>query len=348
MSVQKDLLGKTDSGQNVSVFTLTNRNGMQVQLIEYGAGIIRILVPDKAGMLRDVTVGFDDMDGLQHRSDYQGAIAGPYANRISGGSFVIDGNEYPLVKNEDGIKTLHSGGEYTHTVWQGKEIGENAVCFSYTRADGLNGYPGSIRAEITYTLTEDNALRLHYSCVSDRKTYINPTNHTYFNLNGFGSGDILSQELTIFASTFTPVDKLSIPTGELRPVEGSPFDFRSAKPIGRDIEHSCEQLKNTGGFDHNFCLDGWDGSLRTAAVAKSPESGITLTVSTTLPGIQFYAGNFLSGIPGKDGIPMNKRCGFCLETQYYPDTPHQSSFPSCLFAAGETAESETVFAFRAD
>ena len=347
MCVTKELFGKTDNGKEVYCFTLQNHAGMRVRLLEYGAGIESILVPDQTGEMRDVTVGFDDMDGLQHRSDYQGAIAGPYANRIGGGSLCIDGKDYPLIKNEDNIQTLHSGGEYTHTVWNGQAASENAVCFSYTREDMLNGYPGAIQAQITYTLTEENDLRIHYSCTSDRKTYINPTNHTYFHLGGFGNGDILDHELMLFASAFTPVDKHSIPTGEIRSVKGTPFDFTTAKPIGKDIDVPCEQLQNTGGFDHNFCIDHWDGTMRTAAIVKCPATGITMTVSTDLPGIQFYAGNFLNGIPGKNGIPMNKRCGFCLETQYYPDTPHHASFPSCLFDAGEKAECETIFSFRA-
>ena len=346
MSITKDFFGKTAAGTAVERFTITNQNNMRVSLITYGASIQRIFVPDKTGTLRDVTVGFDDLEGFENRSDYQGAIAGPYANRISEGAFVIDGATYPLVKNEDGVKTLHSGGEYTHTVWQGQESGDNAVTFSYTRPDGLNGYPGAIAAEITYTLTEGNELVLDYRCVSDKKTYINPTNHTYFNLGGFDSGDILSHKLTIHASRFTPVDKASIPSGELREVAGTPFDFRQQKPIGQDIEHPCEQLQNTGGYDHNFCIDGWNKQLREAAVAVCEETGISLVVSTDLPGIQFYAGNFLKGIIGKSGLPMNRRCGFCLETQYYPDTPHQPSFPSCLFDAGEEYRSQTVFAFH--
>lgn len=344
MSVRKEFFGKTADGKEVSRYWIENQKHWRVGLIEYGATIQSLILPDKEGKQCDIAVGFDDMEGFEARSDYQGMIAGPYANRIGGGKFTIDGKTYDLEKNEDGIKTLHGCGEYSTHVWQGEIASDSAVRFSYSREDGLHGYPGAIQISVTYTL-EENALRLDYEAVSDKKTYINPTNHIYFNLGGFDSGDILSQKLCIRASRFTPVDKWSLPTGGNAPVEGTPFDFRKMTAIGERIDTACEQLENTGGYDHNFCIDDFDGSLKEAARAFDEKSGIELTVSTTLPGVQFYAGNFLKGALGKGKKPIAYRGGFCLETQYYPDTPNHPEFPSCLFDAGEVYRSTTVFSF---
>lgn len=345
MSIVKEMFGTTANGEKVNKFTLTNKNETEVVLVEYGAAIQSITVKDKNGIKRDVTVGFDDMDGFENRSDYQGVIAGPYANRISNGSFKIDGKLFELDKNEDGVKTLHGNGEYSTRIWDSVITNDSSVEFSYKREDGLFGYPGNIEARIKYTLKDDDSLTLEYRCVSDKKTFINPTNHTYFNLGGYDSGDILSHKLKINADEFTPVDEHSIPVGGNQKVENTPFDFREFKEIGRDIDVNTEQLDNTGGYDHNFVITGKQKEMKEAAIAVCEATGITLTVLTDLPGIQFYAGNFLKGTVGKNGLPMNKRTGFCLETQYYPDSPNHPEFPQCLFAANKEYKSTTVFKF---
>lgn len=337
------VFGALSDGRAVTKYTMTNKNGMSVTVLDYGAHLQSILLPGEKPL--EVTVGFDDADGFENRSNYQGAIAGPYANRIGGGTFAIDGVEYHFDKNEKGVTTLHGCGEYTHVLWQASVAENGDVTFRYVRPDGLHGYPGAIDASVTYSLSDDDRISIRYDCVSDKKTYINPTNHTYFNLGGFDSGDILSHTLRLNASRFTPVDKFSIPTGGTLPVEGTPMDFTAPHVIGERIDADFEQLHLTGGYDHNFCIDGADGTLREAASAECAATGVKMNVYTTLPGVQFYAGNFLSGGVGREGKPMNRRCGFCLETQYYPDTPNRPEFPSCLFGAGEHYRSETVYEF---
>ena len=345
MSITTAVFGTLSDGRTVTKYTIENANGTTLALLDYGAYIQSICVKDKHGIRRDVTVGFDDADGFEHRTDYQGAAAGPYANRIGGGMFTIDGVTYDLEKNEKGVTTLHGCGEYNKTLWTAQILGDNSVAMRYLRPDGLHGYPGAINAVITYTLTDNDRISIKYDCVSDKKTFMNPTDHTYFNLGGYDSGDILSHSLTLYSSRYTPVDENSIPTGACAPVADTPFDFTTTKKIGDEIDADNEQLRFTGGYDHNFCIDGADGSLKKAAEAICADTGIRLTVYTTLPGIQFYAGNFLCGVPGKGSLPMEKRTGFCLETQYYPDTPNHPAFPSSLFNAGEHYTSETVYAF---
>ncbi|MBQ6164311.1 MAG: galactose mutarotase [Clostridia bacterium] len=342
------VFGALSDGKTITKYIMENKNGMLVSVLDYGAHVQSIQLPRENGGKLEVTVGFDDADGFEHRSNYQGAIAGPYANRIGGGRFEIDGVGYELDKNEKKVTTLHGCGEYTHTLWDASVSDDGAVTFRYVRPDGLHGYPGAIDARVTYSLGDDDRLSIRYDCVSDKKTYINPTNHTYFNLAGFDSGDILSHTLQLNASRFTPVDEYSIPTGGSLPVEGTPMDFTSPSVIGDRIDADFEQLRLTGGYDHNFCIDGADGALRLAATARSEATGVRMNVYTTLPGVQFYAGNFLNGGVGREGKPMNRRCGFCLETQYYPDTPNRPEFPSCLFDAGEHYRSETVYAFSGE
>jgi aldose 1-epimerase len=293
-----------------------------------------------------VLVGHDTLDGHVNRSDYQGVVVGQYANRIKDGKFSIDGVEYNVTLNEKGITSLHGGGEYSSAVWSTEILGENAVKFTYFSPDGTEGFPGNVQVSVTYTLSDNDELELLYNAVSDKKTVINLTNHAYFNLNGTGSGDILNHALTINADRFTPIDEISIPTGELTPVDGTPFDFTSEKTIGRDIEADYIQLKNGLGYDHNFCIADYDGTLKTAAIAKGDKSGIVMTVKTDLPGIQLYTGNFFDGsIEGKNGIPMTKRCAFCLETQVFPDSPNHPEWPTCIYDANEVYETRTVFAF---
>lgn len=345
MSINITDFGVLADGRKTEKYTISNSNGVSVSVVTYGATLISASVPDKNGKFADVLVGLDNLDDLVSKSDYQGVIVGPYANRIGNSEFSVDGNVYKLVPNENVTTCLHSCGEFNTAVWSAAVNGENSVSFSYTSPDGLNGFPGKLDVTVKYTLTDENELKLEYYAVSDKKTVINLTNHAYFNLGGYDSGDILDHVISINADNYTPVDKLSIPTGEIATVENTPFDLRRPKRIGDRIDEKCDQLDFTGGYDHNFCINGYDGSLKKAAEVTEPVSGRKLEVYTDLPGIQFYAGNFLKGIIGKGGMPMNKRTGFCLETQFYPDSPNQSSFPSCVFDAGEEYRTVTVFKF---
>lgn len=335
------LLNKT----KIEKYIITNKNSVRVAIITYGATLTNIFVPDKNGEFSDILVGFDDMNGFVNRSDYQGVIVGPYANRIGNSEITIDGIKYALTPNENVTTCLHSNGEFNTAVWNAEIADDSTVVFSYTSPDGLNGFPGNLAVKVKYTLTDNDELKLEYSAVSDKKTVINLTNHAYFNLGGFDAGTILNHKISINADNFTPVDKISIPTGEIRPVENTPFDLRTSVAIGDNIDADDEQLIFTGGYDHNFCINGYDGSLKKAAEVIEPTSCRKMEVFTSLPGIQFYAGNFLSGALGKEEKPINKRTGFCLETQYYPDTPNQADFPQCTFDAGEAYTSVTIFKF---
>ncbi|NLA77080.1 MAG: galactose mutarotase [Clostridiales bacterium] len=343
MSVEKSFYGKMPCGSEVYSYCITNTSGASAQIITKGATLDKLIVPDRNGVLADVLVGFDDLDGHVNRTDYQGVVVGQYANRIADGRFTVNGIEYNVTKNEKGITCLHGGGEYSNAVWDAEILSENSVKFIYFSQDLNEGFPGNVDVSVTYTFGDDNALHLSYSARTDKDTVINLTNHAYFNLAGAGS--ILGTQLRLNAQYYTPIDENSIPLGTLAPVAGTPFDFTQSKEIGRDINADDEQLKNGSGYDHNFCITDWDGSLRCAAVAFEPESGRVLQVLTTLPGVQLYTGNFLKGVIGKGGKPMNYRTGFCLETQYYPNTPNIPSFPSCLLKGNETYHSETVFCF---
>lgn len=348
MAVKISDFGTLKCGTKIEKYTIDNVQGSKVSVITYGATLISAVVADKNGNFNDVLVGFDDIDGCVNRTDYQGVVVGPFANRIGNSVFSMDGIEYRLNSNENDVTCLHSCGEFNTAVWNAKVISESSVEFSYTSPDGLNGFPGNVNVSVIYTLNDENELKLEYSAVSDKKTVLNLTNHAYFNLGGFDSGDILDHEMQINADFFTPVDKLSIPTGEIKSVENTPFDLRMLKRIGDRIDEDCEQLIFTGGYDHNFCINDYDGSIKTAAVAYDPKSGRKLEVLTDLPGIQFYAGNFLKGVIGKDNKPMNKRSGFCLETQFYPDTPNHSNFPQCTYNAGEKYNTVTIFKFSVE
>ncbi|MBQ8209683.1 MAG: galactose mutarotase [Clostridia bacterium] len=348
MSVKISDFGVLANGTKIQKYTIENSQGTSVSVITYGATLISALVADRNGVFKDVIVGFDDLEGCVERTDYQGVVVGPYANRIGNSEFSIDGIKYKLNSNENGVTCLHSCGEFNTAVWNAELADDSSVEMSYVSPDGVNGFPGRINVSVKYTLTDDNELKLEYSAVSDKKTVINLTNHAYFNLGGFDSGLILDHTMQINADCYTPVDELSIPTGEIASVENTPFDLRTAKRIGDEIDADCEQLKFTGGYDHNFCISGYDGTLKTAAVAFDSVTGRKLEVLTDLPGIQFYAGNFLKGTIGKSGKPMEKRSGFCLETQFYPDTPNHPDFPQCTFEAGEKYHTVTVFKFSAE
>ncbi|MBR3955266.1 MAG: galactose mutarotase [Clostridia bacterium] len=351
MTVTKAPFGTMPDGRDVFEFTIENDNGMKVSVLSLGATLRSIILPDKNGNEQDILLGFDTVADYLEKSSYQGAAVGPCANRIGGGKFIIDEQTFDVIKNEtdqngNGVTCLHSGGEFSFEVWQSIIADSDSVEFCYTSPDGLNGFPGEMKVQIVYKLGQNNDLHISYKAVCDRKTPINLTNHAYFNLAGYASGNILSHVLQLNCSQITPVDAFSIPTGELMSVAGTAFDFTEPKQIGRDINNDEEQLKLTGGYDHNFVIDAADGTLQKCAYVYAENSGIVMNVYTTMPGVQFYAGNFLKGETGKSGTPMEHRSGFCLETQYYPDSPNKPSFPNCIFDAGQEFISETVYTFE--
>lgn len=334
--------GQTPDGVDVEKYILTNANGMTVSIITYGGIVTSIEVPDKNGKPVDVTLGYDTLEEYIEDNPYFGALVGRYANRIAFGSFTLDGTGYSLATNNN-QHHLH-GGEvgFDKVVWKAQALlvdGASGVRLSYISPDGEEGYPGELQVTVIYTLNDNNELTVDYTAATDAATIVNLTHHSYFNLNGCQS-DVLNHQLTINADAYTPVDEGLIPTGEIRPVEGTPFDFRQAKAIGADIEDT------EGGYDHNFVLNEGAEELSFAARAVSPATGISMEISTTEPGIQFYSGNFLDGsITGKAGIVYNKHYGFCLETQHFPDSPNQPDFPSVVLRPGETYKHLTVHTF---
>jgi aldose 1-epimerase len=341
------VLGVTN-GQTIHTFTLKNASGVEARLSTLGAALLSLSAPDRQGRFEDIVLGFDTIDGWAKNNPFFNVIVGRYGNRIAGGRFAIDGTSYTLAKN-DGPNHLHGGMKgFDKVVWTGTPIASPdgpSVRFEYVSKDGEEGYPGTLTASVTYTLTADNQLRLTYAATTDKKTVVNLTNHSYFNLGG--TSDILGHQMMINADRFTPVDKTLIPTGELRAVAGTPFDFRQATAIGARIDADDEQLRFGRGYDHNWVLNGSGGSLSLAARVVEPTSGRVLEVLTTEPGVQFYTGNFLDGtITGKGGKVYGRRAGFCLETQHFPDSPNQPSFPSTLLEPGRRYETTTVFALK--
>ena len=349
MAVTKSVFGKSPEGKEISLYTLSNGKGMKAEVTDLGAILVRVLVPDAAGKVDDVVLGFDDGESYYGNGSFFGTVIGPCANRTGGAAYTLDGVNYQLDKN-DGENNLHTHKQlgFHKRLWNA-ETGENSVTFSLEDEDGHLGFPGNKKVSVTYSLNEDNELMLHYHATSDKKTIINLTNHSYFNLDGHGAGNIEEHELWLGASHFTPVVPGSIPTGEIRAVAGTPMDFTQPKKIGRDIREDYEQLLLTGGYDHNFVIDDWDGTLRHIATVKGPKSGRVMKTYTTLPGVQFYAGNFIDVQQGKEGVTYGKRCGFALETQYFPDTIHHENFPSYVFGGenGRDYDSVTVYKFEA-
>lgn len=345
MNKQKNSFGFMPDGTEVFSFSLENKNGAKAEVLTYGGILNSVYVPDKNGEYRDVLIGFDTLDGHLNHSDYQGMIVGPFANRIAGGKVPVGDKIYQAECNENGITCLHSGGDYSHAVWNGELISENAVKLTYTSPDGKFGFPGNVKNEVTYTLNDDNAVEIHYISVSDKDTVISLTNHAYFNLNGFDGGDVSEHILQIEADAYTPTGETNTPTGEIKDVTNTPCDFRTPKALKEVIDADDEQIRRGRGFDHNFCIKDYDGTLRRCAEAYSEKSGIALTVYTDMPGVQLYTGGFLSGAVGKGGKTVDPRTGFCFETQFYPDAMNQPQFPSCEVKAGETYDKTTVFAF---
>ena len=347
--IERKAWGTNVAGQRVELFTLTREGAPTVAVTSHGAYIVSILAADRDGTVADVTLGHADLPGYLEDGSYLGAVVGRYANRIAQGRFSLDGKAYTLARN-NGPNALHGGPEGFHRkLWTPRIVsgpeGESLE-LSCTSPDGEEGFPGTLTATVTYSLTSDGGLRLDYAAATDVATVVNLTNHAYFNLAGEGAGDVLGHRLQLEADSFTPVDETLIPTGELRPVEGTPFDFREPTAIGARIDDPDPQLERGGGYDHNFVVRGAAGELRRAARVVEPGSGRVLEVLTTEPGVQLYTGNFLDGsVVGKSGTPYGRREGFCLETQHYPDSPNHPDFPSVVLRPGETYEQTTIFRF---
>lgn len=337
-------------GQHLQLYKLTNQNGMEVDISTFGGVVQSLKVPDKAGKFDDVVLGYDNLDGYIADKSFFGALIGRYGNRIAHGKFTLDGHSYTLATN-DGENHLHGGLKgFNKKIWTAKEVPgakSQSLTLTYLSKDGEEGYPGSLSVRVTYTLTDSNELKIEYNATTDKNTVLNLTNHSYFNLSGQGSGDILGHELTLHADKFTPVSATLIPTGELRSVKGTPFDFTRSTLIGSRIGQSEEQLKFGKGYDHNWVLDG--GIKTTPALAAQvydAKSGRVMDVLTTEPGIQFYTGNFLDGSAhGKGGNVYNFRTGFCLETQHYPDSPNHPSFPITELKPGQKYHTITIYRF---
>ncbi len=344
--MQKQSFGKTEDGQTVDLYILTNKNGVEAGITNYGGTVVWLKAPDRDGKRDDVVLGYDTVDGYATGKAYIGATVGRYANRIAHATFTLDGTTYSLAKN-DGDNHLHGG--FSKRVWAAKDVSGSAgqaLELAYLSKDGEEGFPGNLSVKVVYTLTRENELKIDYSATTDKDTVLNLTNHAYFNLAGQGNGDILQQQIMIRADRFTPIDAVSIPTGELRSVKGTPFDFMNLTAIGARIDQDDQQLKLGKGYDHNWVLNNEKaGSLFLAAQAYDPHSGRLLEVWTTEPGIQLYTGNFLDGIHGRDGKVYNRRDAFCLETQHFPDSPNHPSFPTTELKPGQHFESTTVYKF---
>jgi len=349
-NMTKQPFGKTEDGQAVDLYTLTNKNRMEAAITNFGGIVVSLKVPDRQGKLDDVVLGYDKIDDYLTNKAYFGAIIGRYGNRIAHGKFTLDGNTYTLPKN-DGDNTLHGGTRgFNRRLWTAKDVSStrgHALELSYRSRDGEEGFPGNLSVKVVYTLTDQNELEISYSATTDKDTVVNLTNHSYFNLAGQGSGDILEHQLMIHADRFTPVDQTLIPTGELRAVKGTPFDFTKVATIGARINQEDQQLKFGKGYDHNWVLNGGSkSSPAPAAEAYEPKSGRVLEVLSTEPGVQFYSGNFLDGtIRGKGGKVYNLRYGFCLETQHFPDSPNHPDFPSTVLKPGDKYGTTTIFKF---
>lgn len=348
-AMEKKEFGRTPDGKQADLYVLTNKNGMEVEITNYGGIVVSLKVPDRQGKLGDVVLGYDTLDEYVADKSYFGAIIGRYGNRIGGGKFSIDGVTYTLAKN-NGQNTLHGGiVGFNKKLWDASDVSkgdEPALELKYTSKDGEEGFPGNLMTTVVYTLTNKNELKIEYSATTDKKTVVNLTNHSYFNLAGAGSGEILKHVLRLEANRFTPVDSGLIPTGELKSVAGTPFDFRKPMEIGAKIDEDDPQLKLGPGYDHNFVLNKKKPSgPALAARVEEPTTGRVLEVWTTEPGVQFYTSNSLGDTKGKGGLIYKRRTAFCLETQHFPDSPNKPSFPSTLLAPGQHYHTVTVYKF---
>jgi aldose 1-epimerase len=349
-TVTKESFGKTSDGQNIDLYTLRNAHGVEAKITNYGGIVVSLKVPDRNGKFDDVVLGFNDLEAYETKNGpYLGALIGRYGNRIAKGRFKLNGAEYKLATN-NGENHLHGGIKgFDKVVWTGREMRTNAgpaVVLTYLSKDGEEGYPGNLNVRVVYTLTNNNELKIDYTATTDKDTVTNLTHHSYFNLAGEGNGDILNHLVTINASRFVPTDAESIPTGKLKSVAGTPFDFLKATAIGARIDQDDEQIKFGRGYDHTWVINGRAGMMRLAATAYESTSGRVMQVWTTEPGMQFYTGNFLDGtLTGKSGKIYQRRYGFCFETQHYPDAPNQPSFPTTTLRKGQTLKSTTIYRF---
>jgi aldose 1-epimerase len=341
--------GKMPDGTGIQIFTLTNTHGLEARIITYGGAVVSLKTPDKTGAMGDIVQGFDSLAGYLAPEPYFGALIGRYGNRIGHAKFTLNGKDYALPKN-DGDNTLHGGERgFDKRVWSARELPDGGLELTYLSKDGEEGFPGNLKATVAYHLTDADELKIEYSATTDQDTVVNLTNHSYFNLKGAGTGDNLGHLMMLNADKFTPVDAGLIPTGELRAVAGTPFDFRKPTAIGARIEQSDEQLKLGKGYDHNWVLNRTGSGLSLAARVEEPTTGRVMEVRTTEPGIQFYTGNFLDGtLKGKGGKVYGLRAAFCLETQHYPDSPNKPNFPSTVLKPGQTYHTTTVYKFSAN
>ncbi|EOS23551.1 hypothetical protein C806_03057 [Lachnospiraceae bacterium 3-1] len=338
--------GKNRQGKETFLYILKNHNDIVIKVSDHGATLVSVLVPDKNGNIQDVVLGFDSTAEYENHTCYFGATVGRNGNRIDKAQMVIDGNLCQLTANQ-GCFNLHSGPNgFDRVLWEVKEYTENSITFFHLSREEDQGFPGNLEVEVTYTLTDENAVEISYKGKTDKTTVMNCTNHSYFNLGGHNSGSMEQQYLQILAEGYTTVwDENSIPTGEIAPVEGTPMDFRKMKPIGQDIQADFEQLKFAGGYDHNYVLDDKPGNMKVMANAYCEETGIAMEASTDCCGVQFYAGNFIGDQVGKGGAAYSNRCGFCLESQFYPNSVNQKNFPSPLIHPGEEFTTKTIYRF---
>jgi aldose 1-epimerase len=352
-AVTRAPFGTLPDGRPATLYTLTNARGARADITDYGATIVRLLVPDRTGRPGDVVLGFNRVEDYTKASPYFGAVVGRYGNRIAGGRFTLDGRTFTLATNNTpgGIPCHLHGGVvgFDKVLWTAEPVRRDhatGLKLEYLSRDGEEGYPGNLRVTVHYWLQDDNALRIEYAAVTDRPTPVNLTQHSYFNLRGEGDGDILGHVLTLHASRLTPVDAGLIPAGAPAAVAGTPFDFTTPHAIGARIAADDPQLRHGGGYDHNWIIDGEPGRLRLAAEVREPQSGRTLEVWTEEPGVQFYSGNFLDGtLAGKSGRAYGHRSGFCLETQHFPDSPNRPDFPPTILRPGETYRTTTIYKF---
>ena len=349
MAVTTSSFGTLRDGREAHLFSITNGAGSRVEITNYGATLVRALLPDSLGRLEDVALGFDSVNLYELDLGNFGAVCGRYANRLSRASLPLERRVYPLIAN-DGPNTLHGGPVgFHHRLWTGEVLGEDAVRFTLFSPDGEEGFPGDLTASVTYGLSADNVLSLAYEAVAgDKTTVANLTNHTYWNLDGDTFGSVLDHSIRIHASRFTPTNEYNVPDGRLLPVKG-PFDLRAYRTVREGVTSQDEQIRKVKGYDHNFVLDGYDGqSLFRAAEVKAAVSGRRMEVWTTMPGIQLYTGGHFDRIPGKSGMRYNRAAGLALETQFFPDSPHYPAWPQAVVRAGETQRNRTEFRFFAD
>lgn len=339
---------KEIDGKKTNLYVLKNKNGMQAAFTNYGGRLVSLLVPDSTGKPVDVVVGFDSVDGFVNSTEpYFGATIGRYGNRIAKGKFSLDGKQYTLFTN-NGQNTLHGGKKgFQYVVWDAAQPNPQTLVLTYLSKDGEEGYPGNLNVKVTYSLTDDNELKMDYEATTDKKTVCNLTNHAFFNLNGEGSGTILNHSLQIFADQYTPVDTTLIPLGKNVAVKGTPFDFTTPETIGKRVEENNDQLKAGKGYDHNFVLNGTEGlGMTHAATVKGDKSGIVMDIYTQEPGLQFYSGNFMqSKNVLKTGTKDDFRTALALETQHFPDSPNQPSFPSTTLSPGQTYKTSSIYKF---